>query len=190
MEANLSNDQPELPLERYRSYLLLIAKLQADRWSKGKLDASDIVQQTFVKAHQARAQFHGNNSGELAAWLRKILIHAMADAIRDLRCGKRDAGLEQSLQASVNNSSCQLEQLIAAHDTSPSQHALRAERFLMLSDALTQLPQLQRDALLLKHCQGLSLVEVGGKLGKTPAAVASLMRRGLEQLRQALAELE
>ncbi len=57
--AMLPSDPDRLALEAYRDYLLLLARLQVYSWLASKLDASDIVQQTLLRAHQAREQFRG-----------------------------------------------------------------------------------------------------------------------------------
>ena len=73
-----------------------------------------------------------------------------------------------------------------AQDASPSQQAERNEQLLELAQRLAQLPELQREVLLLRHCQGWSLADIGQHLGRSRAAVASLLRRGLQQLREHL----
>ena len=63
----------------------------------------------------------------------------------------------------------------------------RAERtILRLVDALALLPEANRQALILRHCQGLSLAEISARLGRTPPAVAGLLKRGLAELRDLL----
>ena len=52
-----------------------------------------------------------------------------------------------------------------------------------------RLPEANRQALVLRHCQGLSLVEISDRLGRTPPAIAGLLKRGLAELRTLLPEL-
>src|SRR4051812_20595086 len=84
-------------LERWRAYLQLLARLHLDPRLAGKLDPSDVVQQTLLQAHQARAQFRGTTDGERAAWLRQILANNLAGAARAFARPGRDAARERSL---------------------------------------------------------------------------------------------
>jgi RNA polymerase sigma-70 factor, ECF subfamily len=177
-------------LDRFRSYLLLLARVRLDPKLQGKLDASDVVQQTLLEAHQGLPRFRGHTVAEQAAWLRQILARNLANAVRDLRRGKRDVARERSLQASLDESASQLETWLAADQSSPSQQAERHERALRLAEALVALPEAQREAVVLRHWQGMSLEEIGKQLNCTTAAVTGLLHRGLKNLRKQLQELE
>jgi RNA polymerase sigma-70 factor (ECF subfamily) len=180
----------ELAPERFRGYLVAIARLQvaARPWLAAKLDASDLVQQTLLKAHAAREQFRGGTPGELAVWLRQILARTLANELRALGQQKRDAGAERLLEADLDASSCRLDAWLAADQTSPSARAGRGEQAAALAAAVDSLPPDQREVVLLKHCHGLSLAELAARTGRTTAAVAGLLRRGLQRLRETLGE--
>jgi RNA polymerase sigma-70 factor (ECF subfamily) len=177
---------PGITLEHFRDYLRLLARAQLPAQVRSKLDPSDLVQQTLLRAYQGLDQLRAQDPAQQAAWLRQILAHTLANAVRDLTRDCRDVGLEQSLEASLNESSSRLEGWLAADQSSPSQQAERNEQLLRLAGGLDHLPEEQREALLLKHMQGLSLAEIGERMGRTRAAVASLLRRGLKGLREHL----
>src|SRR5437764_13707204 len=109
-----------LPLERFRPYLLLLARLQLREQFRGKLDPSDVVQQTLLEAHRKRDQFRGHSPAELAGWLRQLLACTLADALRALGRAKRDAARERSLEAAREQSSARLGDWLAAEQPSPS----------------------------------------------------------------------
>jgi RNA polymerase sigma-70 factor (ECF subfamily) len=181
---------PDAALGRFRHYLLLLARVRLDPRLKGKLDASDIVQQTLLEAHRDLAQFRGRSPGEQAAWLRQILARNLANAARDLGRARRDVARERSLEAAVDESASRLEVWLAAEQSSPSQRAQRQERALRLAEALTRLPEAQREAVVLRHWHGWSLADIAARLGCTTAAVTGLLHRGLKNLRKQLQELE
>jgi RNA polymerase sigma-70 factor, ECF subfamily len=174
---------PKRSLEDFRSYLLLLARIQLDPGPRNRIDPSDIVQQTLLEAHARADQFHGDDSA-LAAWLRQVLVNNVRDAWRALRKGKRDIRREQALDQAVAQSSARLEGMLAAPESTPSQRAVRTEDLLRVADALIQLPEAQREAIVLHHLQGCTLTESARSLGKTDAAVAGLLHRGLRKLRE------
>ena len=182
---------PSQALEPFRSYLEVLARVHLDPRLRGKLDPSDVVQETLARAHEKGGQFRGGTEAERAAWLRQILANELAAAVRrHLAAGKRDAGRERSLHAGVEDSSARLEALLAADQSTPSALADRNEQFARLAAALDQLPPPQREAVILHHLQGVSLADLARRLGRTEASVAGLLRRGVKRLRELLREPE
>jgi RNA polymerase sigma-70 factor (ECF subfamily) len=176
----------DFPLERYRDYLRLLAQLQLDRKLQAKIDLSGIVQQTMLEAHQALGEFASQDADHLAAWLRQILAHNLADEIRKLRTARRNVSKERSLEAALEESSNQLKTWLISRQSSPSRHVHRQEQALHLSAAMAQLPDSQREALIMRHFHGWSLAQIAEQLDRSPSAVAGLLKRGLQQLRSQL----
>jgi RNA polymerase sigma-70 factor (ECF subfamily) len=75
----------------------------------------------------------------------------------------------------------------AGRGTSPSQRVIKAEAALNLAHAIDELPDEQRTAVRMRHLEGRGIEEVAASMDKTPAAVAGLVRRGLQTLRERLA---
>ena len=90
------------------------------------------------------------------------------------------------VEAAVEASSGRLEGWLADGASSPPERAARNEQLLRLAAALEDLPEAQREAVIRHHLQGLPLDAVSEELGRTPAAVAGLLKRGLKFLRERL----
>lgn len=174
--------------ELYRTRLLVLARLRVDPRLRDRLDLSGIVQQTLLEAHQAGDRWAAIRDGQRLVWLKKALVHNLADELRKLSAGKRDLGREQPLVHAAADSSVRLEQWLAAEQSSPSAQVCRHEQELALADALNELPPDQREALILQHWHNWSLAEIGSRLNRSPAAVAGLIKRGLARLRSRLTE--
>jgi RNA polymerase sigma-70 factor (ECF subfamily) len=183
-------EDPDQALEYYRDYLGLLARLHVDPRLQGKVDLSGVVQQTLLEAHQALPRFRAQDPGQKATWLRRILTNNLADEVRKLDTGKRKRARERSLEAALQQSSSRLEEWLVADQSSPSQQAERHEQALRLAKALAQLPEAQREALVLQYWHGWTLMQIAEHLGRSHAAVAGLIKRGLQQLRMQLASGE
>jgi RNA polymerase sigma-70 factor (ECF subfamily) len=173
-------------LEAQRAALHRLAKRQLSGRIAVRVDASDIIQQTFLEAHRSFGQFAGADARELTAWLQRILDHKVAGAIRDhTLLQKRNVSRDRSLDDSHGGIASLKQQLAAALST-PSQKAIRGEEAQRLAQALTVLPDDQREAVRLRHLEGLALADIARHLGRSPAATAGLIKRGMQVLRRHL----
>lgn len=174
------------PLEPYREYLRLLARLQLDPRIRSQFDPSDIVQQTMLKAHERFEQYRGRTDEELRAWLRAILARNLIDAAR--RFGRQGGERARSLEAALEQSSARLEVLLASGEPDPGEGALRAERLAELAGALARLPDDQRTAVELRYLRGMSVPDVAGAMGRTTVSVTGLLYRGMKELRQRMGD--
>jgi RNA polymerase sigma-70 factor (ECF subfamily) len=178
--------KPGSDLEKFRSYLGLLVRRRLDGRLQGKLDGSGVVQQTLLEAHQGFSDFRGSSEGELAAWLRRILIRNLTDEARKLDAGKRDLRRERSFEQAVEQSSANLMAWLAQVQSSPSQQAVKHEQLADLISALAHIPEDQRTAVELHHLEGCSLAEVAEHMQRSKQAVAGLLFRALKRLRELL----
>jgi RNA polymerase sigma-70 factor (ECF subfamily) len=175
-------------LERYRGYLRMLAETRLDRRLRAKIDPSDIVQETMMQAFRAWGDLRGTSDGERMAWLRQILMRTLLHAVRDFGRAKRNVAREQPLVRLADQSSAQLEILVAADQTSPSQAAARSEELLRVADAMLELPEEQRSAMLAYYWRGATVAEIGAEMERSGSAVAGLIYRGVKKLNERLAQ--
>jgi RNA polymerase sigma-70 factor (ECF subfamily) len=177
-------------LEPFRSYLEVLARVHLDPRLRGKLDPADVAQQVLLRAYAAWPGLQNPDGPVLLAWLRRILARTLADLVKHYDRDKRAVDLERSLEADLDQSASGMAGWLAADQTSPSQAAMRNEELLRLADALAALPELQREVVVLKHLRGWALQRIAEHVGRSDPAVASLLRRGLEDLRRRLTPRE
>ena len=170
-------------LNRHRAYLEMLANMNFDRRLQGRLGASDVVQETLQEAHAQREAFNGDNTAQMAGWLRQILRNNMIDAARRHLRGKRAVNLERSVEA-LNRSSLRMDAVLQGDQTSPSECVMRHEQLVTMAAALEKLPDDQATAVRKKHLEGLTLKEIAESMDRSPPAVAGLLHRGLKRLRE------
>lgn len=172
-------------LEATRKYLLLIANRSLDAQLQQKVAPSDLVQETFIDAHQQFKGFQGTSEAELFAWLRQILLHKAADAGRRYRgTTKRDISEERPL----GDDSCMPGLQLVSEGPSPSRCAIGQEQEQRVAKALQQLPPDYHQVIQLRSLERLPFAQVAEMMGRSEAAVGKLWFRAIRQLRKHLAQ--
>jgi RNA polymerase sigma-70 factor (ECF subfamily) len=100
--------------------------------------------------------------------------------------GQARRGPGTALDAALAASSARLEAFLAAAQSTPEQRAGRNEELLRLAAALERLPEAQRQAVELHYLRGWRLEEIAHHQGRGKSAVAGLLHRGLDRLRELL----
>lgn len=167
--------------------LLTLAEAMISSTLRGDLEASDLVQQTFLEAHCNAEQLAVMSQPAFFSWLRNALNHNVLDAVKHLKAQKND--IRRRVRASdLEASFIRLEQILIADDTTPSEVVQRNEQICRMLAAVQILPDNQRRAIILKHLNGRSLKEIAEALGLSEPAAAGVLHRGRQRLAECLQE--
>jgi RNA polymerase sigma-70 factor, ECF subfamily len=173
-----------------REFVRCLVRARCGGQLRARVDSSDLVQETLLRAAQNIGQFQGEGEAAWCAWLTRIAEH---EVVRQLRvhvgAEKRTVEREQPLEppGPAADASSRLGQWFARSLSTPSQAAMRNERVLVLAEALGRLPEDYREVLVLRHLEGLDFPEIAGRLGRSHGAVRVLWTRALKKLRDELA---
>ena len=164
-------------LNEYRDWLKDIASKRLDGRVAGRLDASDIVQQTLLSAIRQIEGFVGQTHADFRVWLAQIHKRNIEDQLRRHTVAeKRSVRKERSATALHS---------VEDEKAEPPSHAIRqAEQIAELNQRLDALPSDQAEAVRLRHLNGWTMEELSIHFGRSNVAVAALLKRGLENLRK------
>jgi len=143
-------------------------------------DASDILQEIFLKVFRSAAHFEGKSS--LKTWLFQIALHEASNHRRWWRRHKRQ---EMSIEEEHEQGGSWADRLPDGGE-SPLHLALRSERRQQLLRSLQQVPEPFQSALLLREIEGFSYDEIAEIVQVRVGTVKSRLLRGREMLRQQL----
>jgi RNA polymerase sigma-70 factor (ECF subfamily) len=139
-------------------------------------DARDIVQDTFLRAYRALPGFKGQ--AKFSSWLYRIALNLCRDWARKQRRTPTVAapeGVELADLASEQGPVESIEDLVA-----------RREMGRAVAQAMKQLPDEQRTAIILKEYHGLTFQEIADLQGCPLSTVKTRLYQGLSVLRRAL----
>ncbi len=166
----------ESVVQKYRPYLKALANEQMPLELRSRQDDSDLVQEVLLRASRESVDFRGTSEAQLEAWLREILSNCVKDSVRHNRRQMRDIRLEQR----------QIHVGISDSEPSPSEQVRRRETDDLIWQAVERLSEDHRTIILLKQQKGLSFVEIGERMQRSPDAVRMLWSRALVALGEQL----
>ena len=146
-------------------------------------EASDLTQETFLSALKAIKKFRGE--ADLKTWLFRIAINESRNRFRWWKRRRRDQTI--SLDVTIGTSDTPLSETFSSKALNPEENALRGEREKLLREALNDLPDIFREAVVLCDIEGLSYEEIAKTLEVNIGTVKSRIARGRDELRRKLA---
>jgi RNA polymerase sigma-70 factor, ECF subfamily len=171
---------------RLRPWLQMVAERELSDRLRGRVDASDIVQQTLLKAWQGESQFNGETQEERLAWLRMILKNTIRDHHRRLfGADRRGSGREQAATDLFASGDPGLSQYALQRGPTASGELSAVEEWLELDRSLAQLSDEQREVIAMRHFEELSFAEISKRMNKSDPAVRMLWVRALRNLQKA-----
>jgi RNA polymerase sigma-70 factor (ECF subfamily) len=158
---------------------------------RGRVDAADILQETWVTASKRLADYLREPTVSLFIWLRQLALQTLIDIHRRELCHRRDAGREIHLASDSppGDTSLSIAHFLADQITSPSQHLIRAEDIEQLQQALNSMPEIDREVLALRHFEQLTNLQTAEVLGLTSTAASNRYIRAAARLTEILQKL-
>ncbi len=186
-QAGASEAVGEL-IDGYRAYLLLIANQELDPAIRGKLGASDVVQETMLTAQHAIGDFRGSTHEEMLGWLRGILLNDLLEAGRAFRgTAMRNVGREVPIDGDSRLNQPPID--IRIDQATPSMDAAESELEAVLYAAMNRLSQEHQQVLRMRNWQQLSFADIGIEMNRTADAARKLWSRAVLQLQHELGDL-
>ena len=159
-----------------RDYLLLIANADLEIELHRKVGASDVVQETLVKARNELEAFRGESWAEFMGWLRAILKNDIRQVRRSFSgTAKRELNREQSLSSDAPSG-----------DKTPSMQLMVDEQSLLLNAAMQRLPKRYYDVIRLRNWDQMKFEEIGKQLECSDEAARKLWSRAIFALQKEL----
>ncbi|MBX3440759.1 MAG: sigma-70 family RNA polymerase sigma factor [Planctomyces sp.] len=177
-------------LDEHRQALRRMIDVRIDRRMSARVDASDVVQDVLLEASQRLPEYVRGPAIPFRIWLRQIAKDRMIDLHRRHRAQRRDVSREQALAVAPlgDRSSLDLAAQLFDSELTPAAATIRRELQRRFFLALDELPDDDREIILLRHVQHLGNSEAAQTLGLTPAAAGMRYLRALRRLRELLGE--
>ncbi len=171
---------------RHQAYLLRLAELRLDPRLRSRVDPADVVQETHLEALGRLDAYLERPALPFRLWLRQIAVDRALKARRHhLGTARRTVCREVPLP---EQSSLLLAGWLLAGGPTPSQQFNERELAARLRQAVSQLPEADREVVVMRHFEGLSNREVACLLGIDPATASKRHGRALLRLHRILFE--
>ncbi len=176
-------------LEEFRARISRMLAVRMDPRLRGRLDASDVIQDTFIEVHGRIEEYRARQDMPFFLWVRFLAGQKLTQMHRrHLGAGQRDARRElpDALRSMPGATTATLAGALMSSGVTPSEVAMRMEDEERLIKVLDQMRELDREVLALRHFEGLSNAEVAALLGIEASAASRRYVRALARMQEKL----
>ncbi len=176
-------------MEDHRARLRRMVALRMDRRLQGRVDPSDIIQESYIDAARRLPEYVTNPKMPFFVWLRWLVgQRLMEQHRRHLGVQARDVSREVSLYhgAFPEATTADLATNLLGRLDSPSQEAIQIEQQKQIQEALDSLDPIDREVLVLRHFEQLSNGEAAEVLSLDKSAASKRYTRALLRLKSVL----
>ena len=153
-----------------------------------RVDASDVVQQSFIEARNRIKHYINHSSMPFSLWMRQVTLQTLVEVHRKhFGVQKRDLSQEVALDRANSSYSTLADRLVSSL-ASPSSMAVRQERLVRLREAIDGMDEIDREILVLRHFEELGNKEVAELLEIGQPAASNRYIRALKRLGDILAD--
>ncbi|MCA9070481.1 MAG: sigma-70 family RNA polymerase sigma factor [Planctomycetaceae bacterium] len=176
-------------LQRYRGRLLRIVDFRMDSRLRSRLDATDVIQETFIEVTIRFEEYLTQPEMPFFLWLRFIALQKLLQ-LRRHHIGVQSRNAEREVPLFLGAYPQATSAVLAAHllgkQTTPSEAAIRAESRVRLEQALNSMDNIDREVLALRHFERMTNKEVSTLLDLTETAASNRYMRALKRLRRVM----
>ncbi len=179
-------------LARHRDRLRKMIAWRIDRRLAARVDPSDVVQEVLLEASGKMDRYLRERPLPFFPWLRALAGERLVTLHRrHIRSRGRSVLREEpGLLDLPDESAAELAARLVTSSTSPTQRALRHEQRERVQQALGRLAERDREVLVLRNLEQLSVADTAEVLQISAGAVKVRHLRALERLRALLAKTE
>lgn len=177
-------------IQRHRDAVRRMVAMRLDRGIAQRVDASDVVQDVMLEATRRMRDYLANPQMPFHLWLRQLAKDRMIDLHRRHHAQRRDVGRERSMTAGgrADQSSLDLARQLIDSELTPAAATVRKELEQRFMAAVDELPEADREIIIMRHAEHLSNSEVAQALDLSPAAAGMRYLRAVRRLRELLGD--
>lgn len=172
LSAEKNEDAFTVLTEKYEKFVYFAVWAEL----KNEDDSFDVSQEVFIRLYNAAGSFRCEST--LKTWLYRMCKNCAYDFMRKYYKHKA-----VSLTQNADDED-KIEDIPS--ESNPEEEVLRSEKIKMVHKAINELPEEQREIIVLRELEGMSYTEISSVLGINEGTVKSRISRGREALRKIL----